>query len=560
MQWKGVLVAAFAVVMAAGAWSGAGATNFALNSQREVEAPPCVPFAWDPGGTKIYRIPTASCDVANHTIAVYEEGRFRPAYGPRRTIPAHEAVDPVIEKLRAQANALPAGKPLKIAFFAHGGLVAHSGAIDSAERISQAMLADGYAPVFLVWNSGLLDAYPDRLCCVRDGEHDENRAPINIVSRLGGDVAASVVRSPQNFGAQALRFNESVVQRSGEKYYLQLYEDWPDNGLCAELRDGICPKIVFPPYLGHATDDEREAELNGRNRSFGREATYVALWPARVLTTIVLPEVGAKGWDNMVRRTRMAFERSSVPPPMGEACVTVPDVPALRKGEEQPPQGGFAVFFDRLSCELVLNSEGKFELKGTGRVVELHFYGHSMGAFIGNEALRLYPDMPWSSLTFMAAASSTREFLVGAAPTIARKDIKFRNLTLHPLNESRELFSGGLAPQGSLLEWIDEMFEGPRSPDERTMGKWTNFKRNANLIPKSVRDRTTIRVFTKAKTPGAECTDPLERATTDEAKRCHPVEHGEFDDYTFWREAYWTGIAVPPPSEPIAPPVSANEH
>ena len=83
---------------------------------------------------------------------------------------------------------------------------------------------------------------------------------------------------------------------------------------------------------------------------------------------------------------------------------------------------------------------------------------------------------------------------------------------------------GGLAPEGSLLEWIDEMFEGPRSPDQRSMGKWSNFKQSAYLIPKAVRERATVRVFAKGVGPGAECYRPDER--------CHPRSHGEFTDYS----------------------------
>lgn len=504
----------------------------------------------------VYAVPRHHCNVQPYTISVFEEGRFRKAYGPRIERPAAEIVDPVIDRLRKQAATLAPGETLKILIHAHGGLVSHEAAIKNAESLSRAMINDGFAPIFLVWNSGLFDAYPNRLCCVRDGEHDGSNAVLNSVSRLGGDVAASIVRSPQNFGGQLLRFNESVIQQQGEKYYLQLDEDLPQNGLCAALNAQSCPHLVFPPATG--TDPrEREAMLNGRGRSVKRELAYTVLLPARAITTVLLPEVGVKAWDNMVRRTRMSFTRSSVPAPLASAdCVTIADVPAMRGSKAQPHQGGFAVFFDRLSCELETRS-GKIYLRGTDHKVEIHFYGHSMGSFVGNEALRLYPDLPWKSLTFMAAAASNREFLVGAAPTLARHpDIRFANLTLHPLNESRELFAGGVAPQGSLLEWVDEMFEGPRSPDERTMGKWSNFKRNAHLIPASVRAQTTVRVFAKSLTPGAECGEApaalkvgaagdapkvLKEGAAVAPGRCHPVSHGEFDDFSFWRTAYAQG-------------------
>jgi hypothetical protein len=138
--------------------------------------------------------------------------------------------------------------------------------------------------------------------------------------------------------------------------------------------------------------------------------------------------------------------------------------------------------------------------------------------------------------------------------------VQFYSLMLHPLTEARELNVGGLPPQGSLLEWIDQMFGGPRTSDERTFGKWTNVEDNIQLFRPLARQRMHFRVFPsqadlrdgdaveqaefyKACAPAPGMVFPKDAgndkaARIDPSRRCHPVKHGEFTDYSFWRDAY----------------------
>ncbi len=539
-----ILVRVLALVLlpalATSAVADVAAVKVGPNSQRAVARPTCAPYPEAKPALlgKVYRVPASECDVADLTIAVRGLGEFRSVYDPApgtkkiAKVSDDQFVDPVIAQLRRRAALLPQNEPLKILIFAHGGLVSHGNAIKSAEALAPAMMSDGFAPIFLVWNSDFPTSYRDRLCCVRDGLQEQGFSPVTTTGRLIGDVLASGARTPQNLGGQFLRFRDSVVIKRGNKYYLVEGEERADSadGMCAALNRLDCPSIVFPPYA-------TEAALNGRSRSMGRELNYAFLAPVRFAATLVGPEVGANAWHNMVRRTRMAFQRTA-PASRGEACETRPD-----------PQGGagFAVFFDRLACELVYHDKSWKIRDSNGRLVpvELHMYGHSMGALVANEALWLHPELPWTEVVYMAAASTIRDFRMTAAPALAKQGkTRFYNLVLHPLNESRELFMGGLAPQGSLLEWIDEMFEGPRSPDERTLGKWNNLRTTMALIPGDVRSRTTIRVFAKARTRGNECGEPpITRTAAREDGRCHPVMHGEFNEFSFWRRSYLDGLA-----------------
>ena len=53
-------------------------------------------------------------------------------------------------------------------------------------------------------------------------------------------------------------------------------------------------------------------------------------------------------------------------------------------------------------------------------------------------------------------------------------DLRFYILSLHPEAEARDLEVSGAAPVGSLVEWIDDIFETPVTPIDRTLGKWQN--------------------------------------------------------------------------------------
>jgi len=82
-------------------------------------------------------------------------------------------------------------------------------------------------------------------------------------------------------------------------------------------------------------------------------------------------------------------------------------------------------------------------------------------------------------------------------------DTDFFNLMLHPRAEDRERSAYGFAPDGSLLVWIDSMYEHPHSFVERTFGRWDNVKPAMHLIPgpddsddaRALRNRMHFRVL-----------------------------------------------------------------
>ena len=164
-----------------------------------------------------------------------------------------------------------------------------------------------------------------------------------------------------------------------------------------------------------------------------------------------------------------------------------------------------------------------------------------MGAIAVNELVSIYRDLPYSDIVYMAAASSIRDTRRAIEPLLLQHPkLRFYNLMLHPLNDVRERYYAGAVPGGSLLIWIDEMYEPALTPDDKTMGFWPNAKASRHLFwtegrdddgPYNIREHMLYRVFNRKE---AVCTDGA-------CEPPNPTGHADFneDEMCFWRPAFW---------------------
>jgi hypothetical protein len=551
-------------------------------------AAPCQPFANNAPPDKVYRLEKETCDVTAMAVAAHD-GNFRSLYGPEVDYkPADEQailtiLDGIDTGLQKAATAqLPADgscrKPcavtVKVLLFAHGGLVSQDGALAEAQSIAPGALADHYQPIFLIWNSDFPGAYGERLCCVLAGEQSKRGLPYFFPVRLAGDIAAGLARAPEYYGQQLIRFDDSVVRQSNTEYYLSTSDP---TQLCQILGASACDHISYPPFADYRT-------LNGLDEPIEEKSgLYRILFPVRLGTTVAA-QIGAESWDDMVRRTRLAMQPAFSPDPglllgetpLGPTCdrrtrAALEGIQALRNHAAQsegsayaarfsiPSEGAFSIFADHLQCEIENNLElDKAAIKVN---VELYYFGHSMGAIVGDQLISSFPKLPWKQIVYMAAADTTRDFRETVAPLLncnsevqhggcLSSDVQFHSLMLHPLAESHDLEYWGILPEGSLLEWIDEMFNGPRSIDDRTFGKWTNVEQSIAFLPAPARAHMYFRVFpAQWKLRGgsrdenasyeAQCaTAPDAPASESPPARCHPIKHGEFAAYSFWRDDF----------------------
>lgn len=488
--------------------------------------------------------------------------------------------------------------PVKVLIYTHGGRVSQQGAVLGAEALAPMMMRDGYVPLFLIWNSDDIIAYTDHLCCVRKGSVDADKGFnkwFSIPTRLFSDVGSSVATAPENYFQQVTRFKESVIDKNYDLYALN-YDDPaedcayfdPDPKLKYRKRpvSTVCQNIVFPDFRSAPSDDQKHL-LNGgsNNKRFKDDALYTVGFLPRIVTTAALSQVGAQEWDNLVRRTRLGFDNEStrVAYPVQKVDFREKDChdgSDLRRIDEPLtcPKGAFTLFFNAISpdfadldqgdatvADVPCDKLGACEALGPGTTVPVTFeyYGHSMGAIVGDELISRYPGLPWSRIIYMAAADTIREFkhmfTLAIDSTPQRTRLRFYSLSLHPIAESRERVFHGFLPQGSLLEWIDEMFNRPRTGDDRTLGKWKNVEMSLPTWRADLLDRMTFRVFpaqnnldgpggAKAETDlfSRECDRNPAPGETGTPVICHPVGHGEFTTFSFWRQMYLTGTTVSP--------------
>lgn len=508
------------------------------------------------------------CDVKRFAVAVGHNGGLRRVYGPRESCeylkPGEVAcpefydaeLDPVLKNLeefaaRKDSSGHQLTDDIRILIYAHGGMVSHQKAVRSAEQAAPWMINDGYFPIFLIWNSDFTSAYGDYLCCVSDGEQLNVARTFFAPARFAGDLVGGLGRTLENYGQQQVRSVNMQISAARPPYFLCAPQKRGDPVECRYRR--IAPpgaatgedNVIYPAF--ETLDDMNDRSSTSAQQRF----LYASLLGVRGVTTIGA-EGGARSWDNMVRRTRLGF--SGVVPPGAQEPPDNPSTwPRCESAQSTPMlYGGFGQFFARLSR--LLGPDGKIG----GRTVRITFAGHSMGAIVGNELTRLFPCLPYEHILYMAGATTIRDTQASLVPIMrARANVRFTSLMLHPLSESRELYAGGIAPQGSLLEWIDEMFEGPRSIDERMLGKWLNLAAAKPSFPADLQERITFRIFPVQDTlvnPGecnpAATNTPEARGTIRKKdsgdlgsrfRRCHPIAHGEFDDYTFWRARYQQG-------------------
>jgi hypothetical protein len=105
--------------------------------------------------------------------------------------------------------------------------------------------------------------------------------------------------------------------------------------------------------------------------------------------------------------------------------------------------------------------------------------------------------------------------------------VRFYNLMLHPRREAREARWYGAAPAGSLLVWVDSMYEHTDSTLDRTLGQWANVRRARWLLPENAQRQMFFKILGQEE-PGSDGQRP---------RLSVPRSHGDFTICTAERTA-----------------------
>ena len=240
----------------------------------------------------------------------------------------------------------------------------------------------------------------------------------------------------------------------------------------------------------------------------------------------------------MVARTRFGIEKYVDPQQYqrvfleGQAADGPTETQQLKEQREILTRGAFYLFFDRLKERLYGGARGSGCDDKTTRITLI---GHSMGAMVTNELLREFPQLPYENIVFMAAANSIRDFKAMTEPVLRRPpcpDLRFYNLTLHQEWDAREIELEGAAPIGSLLEWIDDIFETPVTPTDRTLGKWENIVYAENEFDSGAAGRMFFHRF------GLAAPDPVMHGQFAQLSNSHTT----CQSIPYWRPQFWADV------------------
>lgn len=431
-------------------------------------------------------------------------------------------------QLNAMRDAIAAGRadgsPYDhIVLVVHGGLVSEDEGLRSAIAATKAMNDDTdpdgpdgkghYYPIFVVWRSDAVRTYAEQSTRIEQGKRSHGFAQAVAPLSIATDLARGVVREPRFGASEGLRLwnfklRNKIMPGNGEfsceKQKAQMTAGSTE--ATARVR-GPVARNTAAPFTVLCADPNRGRD--GLVKRGLKTSAYALSTPLRVVTTPILLGPGQSAWENMQRRARGLVWRETDKRDRTQPDITPPDV----------VEGGLQMLFRDLLIPLTAPPDH------SPASYRLTLIGHSMGAIVLTEMLRLEPTLAFDNLVMMGAAVDMRGFVYAlrSAQALRAPDAHVYNLALHPDNEVFELSGRGTLPSGSLLQWIDEAYETPPTQLDRVLGKWTNLPALERAIPPDIAPRVTFKMF------GFD--------------HGEPQKHGAFNDLEmcYWQRSFWDG-------------------
>jgi hypothetical protein len=502
-----------------------------------------------------------------HVIEFDPNGKIVDLYKDKRpkNAPAPDQFNDILKNMQ---TCLAGKTDARVIVYVHGGLNSPSDAIDAAkEHLKEITTQDPNCyPVFVIWDSGLIDTYREHLFDVRQGRNNsETRAwgwvdwPIYLVS----DFLVAIARAPTVWLQQGTTDSDSVMagvasifsynrtQEVVQKHKEEKPTTRPDNSgeradVWLERKNEVnatafylvLNRLYFRDSQRPATQPSTQISISiGVDHSqpmdwVGRGFIYAAFLPFKLFFAPIIDGLGTPAWREMGRRAQAIVDGSSDFTVNGK---TKSD--AIAKYVDQGTGGGLDLFISKLADGAQPTQDGK---KPTWQVTLI---AHSAGTVVLNEVLRRQiqrelkggSTLPVQNVVYMAAACSIRDFTESVIPFMElpkHQNVNYYNLTLHPSAETIEADGYELVPRGSLLCWIDDFLTSPQNPLDRTLGRWDNIVQTPYVFPESLRGRVAIKAF------------GLERPITPTTKPIlDPQIHGDFTDSPFWEASFWKPAA-----------------
>jgi hypothetical protein len=481
-------------------------------------------------------------------VAAGERPRERPFNDRMAT--ALQGRKPLYNYLDAMFAEIHERKPYEIIIYIHGGLNHIDGAIAKCAALTD-MFNDQdndeqRKPRYFIgicWNSNLMPTYGQHLFGVREGLHQERKAIATSPAMLIADVGGAAARLPMNLASFLWQDAYTVNPRGFTRRKLA-------DRRYKQIRRSAKNTKLERLTVGDASDERSLALRVGLD--FGR---WVTTYPVKAPSTLLLDLFGVQPWKNMLRRTRTMFERESEFIPMLE----YEDAEHLNKYLGYPPENAVP-FLDKLNYTGRKGAMWHFgDYLANGRAAwapgersTITIIGHSMGAIVACELLQRFHALPVDNVVFEAAACSVANFKTNVIPFLEEQNLRTQiatlegkdpvnvvkthiyNVCLHDDAENAEKNPGelDLSQRGSLLTWVDTLYQSPESENDRTLGRWVNAILATDDFPSDVLDRITIKEFGRDRVRERHPNVPIYTVEDDgRPKIAEPTKHGEMTRY-----------------------------
>lgn len=438
---------------------------------------------------------------------------------------------------------------IKLLIYIHGGLNKVSSSLANNEKLKNDITTDEehwYYPKFLVWPSDGSTNYFEHAFNVSGGRYSENvfRGAFGGTAALISDSLQAIVNIPRSWYVQAVNVKDHLWGRNNNfnninSRYLPigLSHAWVQarNNYCRAQGFGQASKFTDPIVRNDcpstATHNPKRANLywsSYQRDSLNPLRNPKILWErASALSRLTFgslthSEIGAASWRNMKRRA------INITSPTVMFDSRIQDRHSCNAEDQRCVSG--IQYFDQLLKQI---NDGPDPDR-----YEITLIGHSMGAFILNSLINthleiLVENQILSNVVYMAAATNIEETILtirNLYQAYESKSIesdqwpKVSNLMLNRVAEVSEMMFSGLVPSGSLLVWVDEIYERPNHPAGRTIGAEVNVFSALPYIEQQL---------------GPYYTDKITFKSFDRAPGSKPASHGEFNDDKFWHPSFW---------------------
>lgn len=395
-----------------------GETRVALHSQPQAECP------WRAlNGQEHTRFPE------HHYIMVHKDGypidrnehpiysrKERPDFQKMVIEPILSSIDEHVKKADAEGQT-----PAQLLLFFHGGLNFYEDGFSRIETLvneNERLGASSYYPVFINWNSSFGSCVWDDLAEIRFGRRYRWAGYPTAPFLLAGRLAESGFTAPQAWWAQAQNAVDNFLETEDPR-----------------------PPVFDRVWAG---------------------VSYFGILPLRVASIPLIRTFGTPAWEIMKRRADLVLASRLETNPYAR-------------------EGAGHTFIDALRKKITAGMrEGKpvalWKVEGQKVPIEITLIGHSMGALIVNRLLQMFPDLMMKRIIYLAAAASIEDVEGTIIPYLQLyKETNFWNFSLSNWHETGEKVAYDLFERGSLLVWIDHLFERVLTPQQKRIGKYMNY-------------------------------------------------------------------------------------